>query len=239
MEKTGKLLLFGLIIGLSIIISADLIAKTFLEVKKLDNVITVSGSAKKQVTADSARWTGNFSRLALKDDLKTGYEQMKLDTKTITDFLATQGFNQGVEISPVFMNEVYKSDPSAPKEYNLTQTIEIKSQEVDKIKELAKNSDQLAAKGIIFSANPVEYYYSKLPELRISLLPEAISDAKKRAEIIASSSDKDVDSIKSVSMGVVQVMPVGAIEVSDYGSYDTSGIEKEVMITVKTIFSLK
>jgi hypothetical protein len=239
MEKPNRLLFFGLIIGLSLIISADLIAKTFLEVKKLDNVITVSGSAKQKVMADSARWTGNFSRLAFKEDLKTGYDQMKIDTKAITDFLAIQGFKDGVEISPVFMNEVYKSDPSAPKEYNLTQTVEIKSIEVEKLKELAKNSDQLAAKGIIFSANPVEYYYSKLPELRISLLPEAIKDAKKRADIIAASSEKNVDSVKSVSMGVVQVMPVGAIEVSDYGSYDTSSIEKEVMITVKTTFSLK
>jgi hypothetical protein len=40
-------------------------------------------------------------------------------------------------------------------------------------------------------------------------------------------------------MGVVQVMPVGAIEISDYGSYDTSGIEKEVMTTVKATFSLE
>jgi len=62
---------------------------------------------------------------------------------------------------------------------------------------------------------------------------------KKRADIIASSSGKNVDSVKSVSMGVVQVMPVGSIDVSDYGSYDTTTIEKEVMITVKTVFSLK
>lgn len=34
-------------------------------------------------------------------------------------------------------------------------------------------------------------------------------------------------------------MPVGAVEISDYGSYDTSGIEKEVMVTVKASFGLK
>lgn len=239
MKKSNKLLLFGLIIGLSLIISADLIAKTFLNIKKLDNVITVSGSAKEKVTSDSARWTGNFTRTAIKDNLKDGYNQMKSDEKTVSDFLIAQGFKDSFEISPVFMNEIYKSDPNAPKEYNLIQNIEIKSNDVNKMKELAKNSDQLASRGIIFSANSVEYYYSKLPDLRISLLPEAISDAKKRAEIIASSSNKKVDTIKSVTMGVVQVMSAGAVEISDYGSYDTSGIEKEVMITVKTIFSLK
>lgn len=62
---------------------------------------------------------------------------------------------------------------------------------------------------------------------------------KKRAEAIATSSGKTVDSIKSVSMGVVQVMPAGTVDVSDYGMYDTGSIDKEVMVTVKTTFSLK
>lgn len=237
MEKDNRLIIFGVILTVGLIISATIIARTFLDVKKLDNVISVSGSAKQQVKADSARWTGNFSRSVLQSELKDGYAKMKSDEKVVNDFFKNRGFE--AEISPVFMNEIYKSNQDAPKEYNLIQSIEIKSDEVEKIKELAKSSDQLAALGIIFSANSVEYYYSKLPELRVSLLPEAIKDAKNRAASIASSSDKTVDAVKSVAMGVVQVMPVGSIDISDYGSYDTSSIDKEVMITVKTVFSLK
>jgi hypothetical protein len=238
MEKTIKLLPFGIILGVSLIITGAIISQTFLNVKKLDNVITVSGSAKQAVTADSARWTGSFSRTTLESELKNGYAAMKNDEQAVTSFLNSQGFTD-VEISPVFMNEIYKNDPNAPKEYNLIQNVQVKSDEVNKMKELAKNSGKLADKGIIFSANSVEYYYSKLPEMRVSLLPEAIKDAKNRAASIAQSSDKQVDAIKSVSMGVVQVMSLGSIDVSDYGSYDTSSIEKEVMITVKTVFGLK
>lgn len=238
MENSNKFIIFGVILGVSLVIASAIVARTFLDVKNLDNVITVSGSAKQQVTSDSARWTGNFSRTVLKDQLKDGYQNMKNDEKVVTDFFASQGF-KNVEISPVFMNQVYKNDQNAPQEYNLVQNVEIKSDDVLTVKELAKNSDQLAAKGIIFSTNPVEYYYSKLPDLRVSLLPEAIKDAKERANSIAQSSGKEVNAIKSVSMGVVQVMTVGSVDVSDYGSYDTSSIDKEVMITVKTVFGLK
>ena len=238
MENNNKNIFFGLILGISLIISSFVIANTFLNVKKLDNVLSVSGSAKQKVVSDSARWTGNFSRSATADQIKSGYSQMKNDEKIIKDFFTSQGFGDKIEISPVFMNEIYKSDSNTPKEYNLTQNIEIKSDDVEKMKELAKNSSKLAESGIIFSTNPVEYYYSKLPDLRISLLPEAIKDAKNRADVIAKSSDKKVNSIKSVTMGVVQVMQVGTVDVSDYGSYDTSSIEKEVMVTVKTIFNL-
>jgi len=238
MEKIKGLPTFGIIVGISLIITGAIIARTLLDVKKLDNIISVSGSAKQTVTSDSARWTGNFTRTVFKDQLKEGYAAMKNDEKIVADFFKIQGFTK-IEISPVFMNEVYKNDSNAPKEYNLVQNIEVKSDDVNKMKELAKNSDQLANKGVIFSANSVEYYYSKLPDLRVSLLPSAIKDAKNRATSIAESSDKQVDSIKSVSMGVVQVMSVGSVDVSDYGSYDTSNIEKEVMITVKTTFGLK
>ena len=236
--ENNKSIIYGLILGVSLIIASVIVARTFLDIKKLDNVVTVSGSAKQQVTADSARWTGSFSRSVLKDQLKDGYANMKSDEKIVSAFFAEKGF-KNIEISPVFMNEIYKNDQNAPKEYNLIQNVEIKADDVLKMKELAKSSDQLAAKGIIFSANSVEYYYSKLPELRVSLLPEAIKDAKNRAQSIAESSGRSVDAIKSVSMGVVQVMPVGSIDISDYGSYDTSSIDKEVMITVKTVFGLK
>lgn len=239
MEKHPRFVLLGLILGLSLIAAAAVVSGSLLEIRKLDNVVSVSGSAKQAVTADSARWTGNFSRTATLDQLKEGYARMKTDEKAMNDFLVAQGFQGKFEISPVFMNEIWKNDGNAPKEYNLIQNIEIKSDDVNKMKELAKNSDKLAEQGIIFSANSVEYYYSKLPEIRISLLPEAIKDAKKRAEAIALSSGKKVDVVKSVSMGVVQVMPVGAVEISDYGSYDTSSIEKEVMVTVKASFGLK
>jgi hypothetical protein len=180
MEKSNKLIIFGVILGVSFIAAAAIVSQAFLDVKNLNDTISVSGSAKQAVTADSARWTGNFSRSVTVDQLKNGYAQMKADEKIASNFLIAQGFAGKFEISPVFMNEVYNynKEASAPKEYNLTQNIEIKFEDVEKMKELAKNSDKLVEQGILFSANSVEYYYSKLPEARISLLPEAIKDAK-------------------------------------------------------------
>lgn len=234
-----KLTFFGIILGASLIVSSLIISRTFLDVRSLDDAISVTGSAKQAVSADNSRWAGSFSRIYSADNLKEGYSQMKKDEEALITFLRENGFTENFEISPVFMYEIYNKDQYAPREYNLTQNVEVKSADVLAIKELAKKVEKLVEKGVIFSASPVEYYYSKLPETRISLLPEAIKDAKARAEAIALSSGKKVRAIKSVSMGVVQVMPVGAIEISDYGSYDTSGIEKEVMTTVKATFSLE
>lgn len=237
-KHTLKLFLFGLTLGLSLIAASVVVSYTILGIKTADNIISVSGSAKQKVTADTARWTARFSRTVTKDQLKAGYESMKADEKTVRDFMVAQGFPQA-EISPIFMNEVYKSEQNTVKEYSLSQDVEVKSDSPLKMKDLAKNSEGLVTSGVLFQPNPVEYYYSKLPELRVSLLPEAIKDAKARASMIAGSSNLSVSSVKSVSMGVVQVLSEGSVDVSDYGSYDTSKIEKEVMITVKATFGLK
>jgi hypothetical protein len=37
----------------------------------------------------------------------------------------------------------------------------------------------------------------------------------------------------------VQVLKVNSTDVSDYGAYDTSTIEKEVMVTITAVFNLK
>jgi hypothetical protein len=130
-------------------------------------------------------------------------------------------------------------DPNAPKENTLRQTVKIQSNDVDKITSMAKNTQELINKGVIFSTQSLEYYYSKLPELRIELIPDAINDAKLRAQKIAEGSGKEIVSIKSANLGVVQVLPVNSTEVSDWGTYDTTTIEKEVMIPVTVIFTIK
>lgn len=239
MEKNEKNIIFGIILGLSFLGAAFILSNTFVRVKNFDNLISVSGSAKQEVVSDSARWTAGFSRNVLASDLKNGYALMKADEKIVSDFLSSKGLSDNYEISPVFMYEVYKMDQNSAKEYSLVQNIEVKSNDVEKMKAVVKEVEDIVAQGVIFSSNPVEYYYSKLPELRVSLLPEALRDAGQRANAIADSSGAKVGSVKSVSMGVVQVMPVGSIQVSDYGSYDTSSINKEVMITVKSTFRLK
>lgn len=241
-KRSGRLValgfLFPLILGGSLVASASIVSNTFLGIKKLDNVISVSGSAKQRVTSDSARWTGTYSRTVAKDQIKDGYAQMKLDEQAVRTFLNAQGFPDA-EISPISMNEWMRNDNSGIKDYNLSQFIEVRGNDVQKMKALAKSSESLAQSGVLFSPSPVEYFYSKLPDLRVSMLPAAIADARMRASTIAQNTGAQVGAAKTVSMGVVQVLSADSVDVSDYGSYDTSKIDKDIMITVKATFQLK
>ncbi|MBC7321113.1 SIMPL domain-containing protein [bacterium] len=66
-----------------------------------------------------------------------------------------------------------------------------------------------------------------------------MNDARARAERIAQSTGQKVGSLKSASMGVVQVLAPNSTEVSDYGTHNISTIDKEVVVTVRVVFVLK
>jgi hypothetical protein len=236
----NRVILFGLVLGLCIIIASGIASYTFFYVRTKGDTLAVTGSVKQLVTSDLAKWTGAFQRNIPQEDLKAGYAQMKQDEEKVLEFFKGYGYAESdVLISPVFMEAPFQYDPNAPKEYILRQNVQIQSNDVNKVTEMTKNTQALIDEGVIFSTYTLEYYYTKLPELRIELLGDAVEDAKLRAQAIAESTGLKVGTIESANAGVVQVLMVNSTEISDYGAYDTSTIEKEVMVTVTAIFNLE
>ncbi|MFZ3054508.1 MAG: SIMPL domain-containing protein [Minisyncoccales bacterium] len=229
------------ILGIFLIIAVSIISYSLYQIKAADDSLSVTGSAKQSVTADMVKWNSSFSRTVLASNLKNGYTQMKSDETAVSNFLKSNGItDEEMIISSVSMQKQYNYDKTdAPEQYTLSQNVMIQSTDIEKIKNLSKNIQSIIDQGVLFSAYSPEYYYTKLPEVRVSLLPEAMKDAQTRAESIAQSTGKKVGNLKSASMGVVQVMQPNSVDISDYGNYDTSTIEKEIMITVKASFSLR
>jgi hypothetical protein len=242
MVNENRSFFWGLtIIGIAIVIGTIIGSVTFYQVKSLDNTLSVTGSAKEKVTADTVKWTASFSRIVSVLDIKSGYTQMANDQAIVEKFLKDAKIDDtAVTISPVTMSEIYNNnDNGAPKQYTLNQMVQVQSSDVQGITALAKNVSPIIDKGVIFSNQSPEYYYSKLPEARVNLLSDAIKDAQNRASKIASSTGKKVGSLKSASMGVVQVLQENSNDTADYGTYDTSTIDKEVMVVVKAEFVLQ
>jgi len=239
MENNKNYIIFGFILGLSIIISAGLGSFTFYKLRSMDYIST-TGSARKSVISDKVKWTSSITRTVKTSTIKNGYVKIDTDLKAVKNFLAINNIPlESINISPVFMNEIWDNNSQAEKNYNLVQNITVQSNDVQKISDLAKNIGSLVtSQGMLFATTSLEYYYSKLPEARIELLANAVNDAKARALQLAKAGGKSVGVMKSSSSGVVQVMAPNSVEVSDYGMYDTSSVNKEIMVTVKTSFEI-
>lgn len=228
-------------LGLGIIIAAAIGAYAFYSVRALDNTLSVTGSAKTRVQADSAKWNFSISRSVYESNVQSGYAMLARDLESVKQFLSLNGIAEtDYTLTPVFTDEIYKyNQTDGPREFNLRQHITIQSSDIEKITALSKNVQALINKGVLINVSSPEYYYSKLNELRVSLLSDAIKDAQARAAQIAQSSGQKVGKLKSAASGVVQVLAPNSIEVSDYGQYDTSSIDKDVMVTVRATFLVK
>ncbi len=243
MENNSKFLSFlntRFLVALGILLAALVGAYTFYQIRSLDNNLTVTGSTTKQVTSDHVKWVGSISRIAKVSTLKDGYTVLAKDLVEVQNFLKTKNITDDqIVVSPVFMDQNYDQPQGAERTYTLRQTIEVNSSDVNGISDIAKNVNPLIEKGVVFSTQSLEFTYTKLPEERVAMLADAVKDAKARAAQMAGFSGKVVGQLKTASSGVVQVTSANSNEVSDYGMYDTSKIEKSIMMTVKATFTLK
>ena len=90
MENNNKhYIVFGLILGLSLIISTGIGAFAFYKIRTAD-IITTTGSAKKSVVSDQVKWSSSITRTVKASTVKDGYTKMGADLKTVQDFSAHQ-----------------------------------------------------------------------------------------------------------------------------------------------------
>jgi hypothetical protein len=215
--------------------------KVVTDIKLAQDTIEVTGSAKQAVTADTGRWTINLETRTGMGDQQAGFDRLGEAVEKITAYLETEGMTE-VETPtgnsyPQFTYPQYGEPIQTG--YNVSRAIIVRSTDVEKLSALANNIEPLTGANYNVSTGMLELTVSTLAEMRVALLSEAIKDAEARAEAIAKESDRGVGVLRNAAGGVVQVLPEGGVEVSDYGSYDTMSMNKEVMVTVRATFGLK
>ncbi|MBW1817642.1 MAG: SIMPL domain-containing protein [Deltaproteobacteria bacterium] len=247
MKNTPKasasgLLLLGLFLGIAMVLSAYVVSTTLLRIKAANEKITVKGFAEKRVVSDVAVWTGKV--VTRSHDLKSAYEKLEKDIARVLDYLKGHGIEpDDMETSSVTTMTRYKQTEKgmATNEvagYILEQRIEVNSDDVRLISKLSKESTSLIREGIEFMSFPPRYYSSKFDEIKIDLIGAATRNARQRADQFADNSGVKVGSLASASQGVFQVTPVHSTEISGYGRYDTSTIEKSVKAVVTITYSV-
>jgi uncharacterized protein len=237
-----KLSSYQYIISLAIIISAVVVAVGFKNIKPTDHAFVVTGSAVMRVSSDVAKINGSISHTVPLTDLQKGYAKVATDIAVVKNNIKSYGITDDeiIILAPTAyeQNSYNQNGEVTSQNYYVSQRLTVSTNNVDAITKFGNNISNLAEKGIFFQNSGPEYYYSKLPEARVSLLGQAVKDAKARAESIANNANSKVGSLQSVSVGIVQVLAPNSTDISDYGSYDTSTIEKDIMVTVKAEFDI-
>lgn len=242
-SKISANAIVAVIIVVGLIVSAFIVADAVKDVKGAGNKIMVTGSAKQEITSDMIVWTGSFD--AKSPNLIDAYTQLEASKSKVLDYLIKQGADKDkVVFSSINTNIIYVISPNGlytneVDYYDLNQTVTISSKEIDKITEISRNSTELINEGIQFQSFAPQYLYTKIADLKVTMLAEATKDATKRAEMIAENANSKIGKLKYADMGVIQITPRYSNEVSDYGMNDTYSLEKEITAIVHCEFEIQ
>jgi hypothetical protein len=243
------------IIMIGLVVSTLIGARTFYAVKSLSNTISVTGSAEQIITSDTVKWSASISRTVGAGELSRGSVLLKNDLAAARIFLKNNDIaDEEVTVDPSvitplcdssygvfydkFGNQACAADRTTG--YQFRQRLVVESNNVEAVTAVAQEAiNELISKGIVFESNGLEYFYSKLADVRIELLSKATQNAEERANAIAKSTETKIGNLQSAAVGVFQITPVNSIEISDYGSYDTTSIEKKVTAVVRAAFTVR
>ncbi|HST25308.1 MAG TPA: SIMPL domain-containing protein [Gaiellaceae bacterium] len=205
-----------------------------------DDVITVTGSAKKRIVSDTIVW--DLSLRSDDVDPAAALTQLNRWTKQVRAYLRTQGVRPGeLTIQPISTLLPGSTDDSGQTIafFRLTRDFEIDSTRVRRIAAIAEHSSSLLAVGVPLESDPLQYVFTKLPKLRPELVAAALRDAQVRARAVAGATGAKIGGLRGVDVGVFQVTSPNSTNVSDYGEYDTTTLPKDVTAVVNATFALR
>lgn len=237
-EKLEK---FQLVL-LSLILALGLIFAVKTGTGSLSNdKITVTGSAYKVVKSDSARL--EFEITSRSANKQTAYNTVKSQLPIVKKYLEDKGITDiDVKASNGYYSYKYLPNGTVTNDiayYNLSQQVVIKSNDVQKIKDVSTDIQNLLDKGIDINVTDTQYFYSGLANLKVELLKDATKDAKDRASAMLKATHNRTGKIQAINMGVFQITPIDSTNVSDMGINDTSTIDKKVTAVANVVFRIK
>ena len=91
--KDSQIIILGICISVATIAASLILAKGFMAVVKFDQqVVTVTGSAQKNIKSDKIVWKSSFGRRG--QDLPTGYKEIREDLDKVKKYLMDQGVTE-------------------------------------------------------------------------------------------------------------------------------------------------
>lgn len=166
-----------LIIGVAIVVSAWLLARAYTYKYHAQETIVVTGLGETEFSSDLIVWNGFITAEA--QNVEAGYAQIESSKKKVYDYLLSKGIAaDAVVFQFVNVNKQYEPVYSANGSwagqrftgYRLSQGFTVESKSVDAVENVSREISSLIAQGVSIEAMQPDYYYTKLDDVKLSLI---------------------------------------------------------------------
>lgn len=202
---------FGIIIACALVVSSAVISFGLSNVMHVNRTVSVRGLSEKEVDADMAVWTVGFSLGG--NDLPLLQKQIVSNTSIVKEFLKSHGLEDSdytvlsPEITDATVN-VYLDADRRKFNYVAKQSILVRTEKVEAVKDASADTLALVGKGISVSSdyeNKVQYFFNGLNEIKPDMIAAATKNARVAAEQFAHDSGSKVGKIINASQGLFTI----------------------------------
>lgn len=228
-DRNKTLLAAAALTGASLILSGYLLGDGLVRAKEIERSVTVRGLAEKDVVADTASWTLNYSANA--SDLGSAQAKIEADTAAIQSYFTRIGFPAD-SVVPAGVNVSSYTNDSGMTRITVNQRMQFRTTDIKRAQIAAARQSELIRAGVVLSeGSAISYSYTKLNDIKSEMVAEATRDARKVAEQFAHDSGASVGSIKSASQGYFEINARDGTG-EGYGVADTPNKTVRVVTTI-------
>ncbi len=243
-------IIIAVILAAAIILSCFIGVRGLAEYKSKKNHISIKGVATQQIISDRIEWSGDYT--VNEGNIKDGYVALEADKNKVLNYLVGKGFKEeelvfsAISTQPKYaMNEngMYTNEISS---YDLSQTVTIRSEDIDNVTDVSRKATELIYEDVQFQSYAPKYIYTKMDDLKLTMLADATKDATNRAKNIADNANSKLGKLSHASISSVKISPLyyspvdysGEYDYYYYVSNDTASLEKEVTVVVYCTFEI-
>ena len=174
---------------------------------KGQRTVSVKGLSEKEVMADHVIWPIVYDENG--NDLSDIYSSIENKNKSIIEYLESNGIDKNeIAIGQTKINDntSYSYNNNATYRYVVTSVATVSTDKVDLVCKLMGQNSELMKKGIAIKGNNewdnnVQFTYTKLNDIKVSMLQESTENARKAAEVFAEKSDSKIGKIVNSNQG--------------------------------------
>lgn len=244
------------ILGAALFFSTGQIQRVILRSRTDDQTIRVPGAAKRRVESDLAVYRAALTYQAA--DAGRGYKGLAEAVGRLDRALRARRSQrpeqreelrdtETQQLSAVSVREVCQSEncrkTGTLDRYELTQSIEIRSQDLSGLTQLASDSASLVLQADLIGPDlklevrDIDYVFTRLEELKLEALAEATRNARERAAQLAAAAGVRLGPVLSAHLGDVEIR-VPNQPAQRYAD-DATSRQKDIVSNVTVTFAIR
>jgi hypothetical protein len=202
-----------------------------------DRAVTVRGLSERIVKADLAVLPLRFTTSG--DILTDVQAKLDGDTRLVRAFLAQQGYKpEEIDLGRLEVTDVqsreYQSQ-TATARFILAQTVVVRTPDVDRVRTTTAALGDLVRQGVVLQDfRGPSYIFTKLNEVRPTMIAEATKSARSGAEQFANDSGTSLGGIRQATQGSFEILPR-----DQSGDDESASLNKRIRVVTTVSYQLR